>query len=399
MLTLPSVHPFLKTLLTESSSERDQPTIPTHDSWKTIVEEAITQRITPLLLGLFDHPVRRHQIPLHWLTILKQQVVQHTAWNLLLTNELRAILALCGQRNIACIPIRGPVLAEHLYGAGSTRQMDDLDILVHHGDLSAVKDIFQQRGYAHHEQRPGFLEAFSYSLEFIHLEHGLVVEPHWTLAYPPFIGTAAMEPVWARAGRQRWMEMDTWALSHEDLLLHLCLHVHHKGQQAPLLWFHELATMIRWHGSTLDWNMIVEQARLMEQAGAVADVLTILIGEFRAIVPDSVTRSLADQPCNTPSPSPSTLRNQILAQSSRTGREEFALLSSLQSRQEQLRYLSALLFPSSQYMTRRYGASTRMCLIGWYITRFFLMGAEGLRCVVAWIGTLIATRSSSSIRK
>jgi hypothetical protein len=274
--------------------------------------------------------------------------------------------------------------------------MDDLDILVHREDLSAVKDIFQQRGYAHHEQRPGFLEAFSYSLEFIHLEHGLVVEPHWTLAYPPFVGTAAMEPVWARAGRQRWMEMDTWAMSHEDLLLHLCLHVHHKGRQAPLLWFYELAAAIRQHESTLDWNMIVDQARLMEQAGAVADVLRVLIAEFRSTVPDPVARQLTGQPQNSARDSSLMIRDRILTQSSLNGREEFALLCSLRSLPQRLRYLTALLFPSPQYMTRRYGASTFTSLVAFYIARFFRIGAEGVRCIVTWLVSANAARHSRS---
>ncbi len=399
MLTFPSVHPFLMALLTNSPSAKNQPAIASHEAWQTIVEEAIAQRIAPLLLRWLSHPTHRHEIPLHLLNDLKLQVVQHAAWHLLLTKELRDILAMCERQGIACVPIRGPLLAEQLYDDYSTRQMDDLDFLVHREDLSAIKDIFQQLGYTDHEHRPGFLEAFSYSLEFVHPNHGFLVEPHWTLAYPPFIDTAAMEPVWARAVKQRWMNLDTWSLSHEDLLLHLCLHLHHKGRQSPLLWLYELDAVIQRHGSTLDWNIFMDQVQFMEQTRAVCDVLTIVTETFHSPVPELVARQFAAHVHDASSPSSFIVRNQILARSSLSGREELVLLCSLHSLHDKLRYLSALLFPSPQYMTQRYGARTRMNLIGFYIARFFHIGAEGLRCAVVWICTIIATRPSSSIRQ
>lgn len=188
------------------------------------------------------------------------------------------------------------------------------------------------------------------------------------------------------------MEMDTWDLSYEDLLLHLCLHLHHKGQQAPLLWFHELATVIQRHGPSLDWNLFMDQAQLMEQAGAVADVLKILIGEFRSTIPDPVVRQLMEQPRAVSSPS--AIRRQILARSSLRGREEFALLCSLQSLQQQLLYLSVLLFPSPEYMTRRYGTSNPISLVGFYIFRFLRIVTEGVRCAVTWIAASVTARHS-----
>ncbi len=399
MLTLPPVHPFLMALLTERSPEDTQlARVPLH-SWDTIVEEAIAQRIIPFLLRRLNQSAHQHQVPSHLLTVLKQQMARHTVWQLLLTEELRHILAACEQKGIACIPIRGPVLAEHLYGDGATRQMDDLDFLIHRGDLSAIKDTFRHLNYALHEHRPGFQEAFSYSLEFIHPHHGFLVEPHWTLTYPPFIDTAAMEPVWARAKRQPWAGIDTWTLSHEDLLLHLCLHLHHKGRQSPLLWFCELDTVIRRHKSTLDWKVFTEQVLFMQQADAVTDVLAILKGAFHSPIPDSVVRQLTRKPSTTSAPSSFTLRSKILDRTSSSGREELQLLCSLQSLHQQRRYLSALIFPSPQYMTRRYGTSTRIGVIGFYIARFFHIGAEVLRCAVAWIGTIATTRPSSSTRQ
>ena len=392
MLTLPSVHPFLTTLLMGGQPEREQLTTLPHHSWKTIIEEAIAQRIAAILFRWLNNFNHQHLIPIHLLNLLKQQMVRQAAWNLLLTKELGRILAACQQRGIACIPIRGPVFAAQLYGDGSMRQMDDLDLFVHREDLSAIKEIFDQLGYAQHEQRTGFLEAFSYSLEFIHPQHGVMIEPHWTLVYPPFVATAGMEPVWARTVRQRWMDMDTWTLSQADLALHLCLHLLHKGEHTPLLWYYELDMMIRQTRFPLDWTVFVHQAQAMGQAGLIADVLATLMQHFRSTIPDSILSRLLHPSRPSPSIPPYPMRDRMLAQSSLKGREEFALLCSLQGLRPKIQYAYALLFPSPQYMAQRYGLSSPMGLISSYINRACHLFWEGGKWAAAWLVAGRATR-------
>lgn len=394
MLTIPSVHPYLMTLLLEDPSEREQLTALTHDSWKTIIEEAIAQRLAALLFCRLDHSNLQHLIPIHALNLLKQQMVQQTAWNLLLTNELEHILTACQTRGITCIPIRGPVFAAQLYGDCSMRQMDDLDLLVHREDLSTIKEIFDLLGYAQHEQRPGFLEAFSYSLEFIHPQHGLIVEPHWTLAYPPFVVATDMAPVWARTVRQQWMNRDTRMLSQEDLLLHLCLHLLHKGEHAPLLWYYELNRLIRQQQSILDWNVFVPQAQAMGQADFIADVLATLIHHFHSTIPSSIMSRLLHPSRPSPSITFRPMRDHLLAQPSLNGREEFALLCSLQGFRPKIRYTYALLFPSVQFMSRRYGLSSPIGLIRSYLSRACYLLWQGSKWASAWLLATLAARQS-----
>lgn len=392
MLIFPSVHPFLMTLLMEGRLEREQLTaLPPH-SWETIIEEAIAQRVAAILFRWLNNFNHQHLIPIHLLNLLKEQMVRQAAWNLLLTKELGRILATCQQQSIACIPLRGPVFAVQLYGDCSMRQMDDLDLLVHREDLSAIKEIFDRLGYAQHEQRPGFLEDFSYSLEFIHPSHGLIVEPHWTLVYPPFVATTAMAPVWARTERQRLMDIDTWTLSQEDLLLHLCLHLLHKGEHSPLLWYYELDRLIRQKRSPLDWNVFVHQAQAMGQAGLIADVLATVVHHFHSTIPDAIMSRLQRPSRPSPSIPPRPMRDHLLAQSSLNGREEFALLCSLQGLRLKIRYAYALLFPSPQYMAQRYGLSSPMGLISSYITRGCHLFLEGGKWAAAWLVAALATR-------
>ena len=392
MLTLPAIHPFLVDLLTEHVRETEQPAALPDQVWHRIVEDALAQRVAPLLYQWSDLPGHQSFIPATFRSRLKRELMQHSAWNLLLTTELRAILVACDQQGIPCIPLRGPVLAEQLYGDRSVRQMDDLDLLIHRKDLPAVKGIFERFGYQQHQQHPGFHEDFSYSLELVHPTHGFLVEPHWTLAYPPHLEIEPMRPVWMRCQRRRWIDLDIHCLKVEDLILHLCLHIQHKGRQAPLLWFYELDTVTRRHEVDLDWNVFIEQVRLMEQSAATTDILTVLANTFHSPIPDSVVERLTDPPRESSSSRFRMIDKEILVQSLPNSGEEFAMLASLQDFKDKLRYILSLVFPSPQYMTRRYGTSAPVKLAGWYVARLCRIGVEGFRFAVTWITSVRRTR-------
>lgn len=362
------------------------------ETWEAIINDAIVQRVAPILFHRLKHSTHRLQIPSHLHQRLHQRIIQLAAWNLVLTDELLRILTACRLQNIECIPIRGPVLATQLYGPDAVRQMDDLDLLVHQEDLSAVKELFDRLGYAAQEQRQGFLETFSYSLEFSHPQHGVIVEPRWTLADPPFLSTATMEPVWARIERCRIRDRETATLSRADLLLHLCLHLLHKGMHAPLLWYYELDRLIRLGGDSLSWEVVIAQAREMDQAGLIAEVLTTVVHRFYSPVSESNLKDLLEPSAGTASRSPQPMSEQLLTHSSLHGREEFAVLCSLRGLRPKIHYAAALLFPSPSYMAQRYGLSGfRKLLIAYFLRACHLFG-NGCRWAIAWIRAALSPR-------
>lgn len=392
MLTLPVVHPTLMALLTNAPLEQQSLEAVPPETWAAIIEDAIAQRVAPILYQWLTHSMPQLQIPSPLHQRLHQRIIQLAAWNLALTDELLRILRACQAHNIECIPIRGPVLAACLYGADAIRQMDDLDLLVHQEDLSAVKTLFDRLGYEPQEPRQGFLETFSYSLEFAHPQHGVLVEPRWTLAYPPFLATAAMGPVWARSRRCRLRDSEIDTLSSADLLLHLCLHLLHKGRHAPLLWYYEADRLIRNAHEAPDWHVVADQARMMGQSGLIAEVLRTLAHYFHSPIPETVLTGLGDPSESTVSPAARRVHARLLMHPSLNGREEFALLCSLPGLLQKLRYALALLLPSPRYMTQRYSLSHPIYLPGAYLGRAYRLLEDGYRWTAAWITAALTTR-------
>lgn len=64
-----------------------------------------------------------------------------------LTGELMAILKACKAAGIPAVPLKGPVLADRVYGDVALRYYKDLDILFRKADLPAASALLTARGY------------------------------------------------------------------------------------------------------------------------------------------------------------------------------------------------------------------------------------------------------------
>ena len=246
-------------------------------------------------------------------------------------------------------------MAHYLPDAPSVRPMGDLDLLVQRENYSGVRGALQHLGYTEVDRRPGFAETYSYTLEFVKDRHGwITVEPHWTLAYPPFMDTIDMPTVWSRCRRGTVAGVETWLLSREDLLINLCWHLHHKGADTPLLWWYELDLLLCCHASAVDWPRLVSTIGCGVHAGLFVDVLTTLVREFRSPIPAHAVIDLSTA-ASIPTPHSARLFTGPLAVD---GVESLAQFFAIKGLGAKAAYAWALLVPSREFMTRHYGVAT-----------------------------------------
>lgn len=391
-MTSPAGHPFLLTLLRGGDGEAAILPSGGDRVWEQVISDADEQAVTPLLYRRLRQSAWDSQLPPHWHEQLRKRIFGLAARSLSLAQELAAILRAFNVHGIACMPLRGPALAEHLYGDLTLRPMGDLDLLVPRHSLEDVGVILTKRGFVEMDRRPGFSRAYSNTLEFFKDQHGwIIVEPHWTIAYPPFAERLDMDTVWGRSVQGEAVGVPTRLLSREDLLLHLCLHVIHRGREAPLLWYYELDRLICREQGHLDWSSVMQLARQTGQASLVTHVFKALQMTFHTPVPREALSLLPR-----PSLSGMTRRSSgwvdrrlarlMINESNVDGIESFALLLTLKSLRAKFTYARGLLFPSPAFMVVQYGLSTRKTLGLWYLRRLGRLTWEGLKGVLSLIG-------------
>jgi len=130
------------------------------------------------------------------------------------SSELKNILRAFNQSNIVAVPLKGPLLAEALYGNAALRLNRDLDLLVSVSDLPRAESILSAIGFlpgtADDYHRPWRRES-----TLIELHHN-VENP---LAFNFHIATALH-----RARPATFQGISCRHLAPEDELLFLCLH-------------------------------------------------------------------------------------------------------------------------------------------------------------------------------
>ncbi len=373
----PAVHPFLLAILRGSGTETLLRLPPGETDWEGIAGDAVRHGLTPLLSRELDRTGMVRRLPAGLTARLEEERVGLAARNMLLASEFSGILRAFQERQVTCAPLRGLDLAERLYGDPAARPMGDLDLLVRKDELPEVGAIFRDLGYREVDRRAGFAQAFGNTLEFYKDRHGwIVVEPHWTIAYPPFVDRVDMERVWRRCVRGQVVGVETWLLSPEDLLLHLCLHLTHRDAAAPLLWFYEIDRLVRREQEAFDWSQFVSTAR----EARVELLLAQTLGRVRALFGTPLPDRVLDQLATAPRTSVEGRFVRLLAGAPDVdGKESLAIFFTLKGAQTKLKYALALLFPSPEFMRLEYGVTSgaQVCLA--YIRRFFYFIREGSR--------------------
>ncbi|TAJ07056.1 MAG: hypothetical protein EPO61_13835 [Nitrospirae bacterium] len=375
----PALNSFLMSLLTDAAGPAVPPPPEDLAQWESLIEDAEAEGLTQLLSGWLHALPERRRTFAAAVELIRPILVKIAAQNLVLAEELSSLLRRFQDHRLPCIPIRGPALAEQLYGDVTARAMGDLDLLVPRDRLPEIAGLLTDAGYREIDRRPGFARTFSYTLEFVKKRHGWIyVEPHWTIAYPPVADRIDMDSVWQRAVPGHVAGVNTLLLNRTDLLLHLCFHLLHKREQAPLLWWRELALLIRQEPAAIDWAQVLRMAKQTGQGELLAETLGQVRALFRSPVPEPVLAQLAVQPEQT---SRNFLRRRLApllrGDSCVDGRESLAQLLVLKGFPAKWRYACGILFPSSEFMRAHYGLTGRPWLGYHYAARLLHLLWEG----------------------
>lgn len=128
---------------------------------------------------------------------------------------LKSTLADFHRRGIPVICLKGPWLAERLYGDAALRSCRDLDLLVHRSDISAAEGLLDDVGFVPRERRDDYHRAWH--------RNGIVIELHHNVENP-LAFDFAVEAAWNRSQLSQFRGIPARLLAPEDELLFLCLH-------------------------------------------------------------------------------------------------------------------------------------------------------------------------------
>ncbi len=128
---------------------------------------------------------------------------------------LRSTLAEFERRGVAAISLKGPWLAQRLYGAAALRLYSDLDLLVRKADFARAEEALTGLGFTPAARRDDYARTWS--------RGGIQLELHDDVENPLALDFG-MAGVWERAQPAEFEGVGALLLAPSDELRFLCLH-------------------------------------------------------------------------------------------------------------------------------------------------------------------------------
>ena len=249
-------------VVTCCSMRKEELPKPSHNDpkWTKVLELAEHHGVTPLVYRAIS--TQTGFVPAEVVEQLRHRY-EHTARkNLRFTAEVFRILDCLEGHAIPAIPLKGPVLAETVYGDLALRDFSDLDVLIHSRDVRQAKGALQSLDYSPStplsdaEQR-AYLAA-GYECTFDGPAGRNLLELQWNILPRFYAVPFDIDELFTRSGSVPLCGRTVRALSPEDLFLALSAHAA-KHAWVRLHWLRDIAGVVE--TQRLNWTTVIQRAR------------------------------------------------------------------------------------------------------------------------------------------
>ncbi|WP_069163733.1 nucleotidyltransferase domain-containing protein [Nocardia altamirensis] len=172
------------------------------------------------------------------------------------------------EAGVRVVVLKGMLFAAEVYGDPLYKRMNDIDILVELAAIDTVIEIYREFGMFSVSEllgkAPKARERRTHHLpSFVSRDGGLVVGTHWGLITPLAGYTIDYAAIWSRVREIDYYGVRAWALSHEDNLHHLCIHLPY--YKTGLRELADIWNLIRFAGPELDIELLLAE---IDKAGS-----------------------------------------------------------------------------------------------------------------------------------
>lgn len=226
-----------------------------HDiDWEFFKTLSIHHRVFPLLHSKVKQVADR--VPVRLLQWFEQCYKQNTFKMLRLSAEMECISNLFSAQNIKTLFLKGPVLAQDLYGDLSLRTSSDLDFLIPIEHLQQAEELLVNAGYEKDDYIETVLNDWRWRhhhVTYFHPQKGMKVEIHWRL-HPGPGKEPRFEELWERRKKSDLTSSPVYLLGREDLFVFLVAHGARHGW-SRLRWLVDIRQMMEME---MDWKRVCQ---------------------------------------------------------------------------------------------------------------------------------------------
>lgn len=246
--------------------------------WEALSDAAYQHGLGPLVYQRLKRAGALELLPPLVFDKLRQGFLVNTARNLIYQRQTAQLLQALSEQGIPAIALKGIYLAEHIYEDISLRVMSDVDIMVKKEHVARAIAAMQKLGY----QTSTYFNAQDSNRDVKHVPPmsktgAAYLEIHYALLEEDRPFSIDIPGLWQRAVPAKIGGVEALALSVEDLLLHLCIHMTYQHRfNMGLRGLVDILEVLWHYENQVDWELLHRRAEEWRAGRVLAVSLSLL---------------------------------------------------------------------------------------------------------------------------
>jgi len=255
--------------------------------WNLFLSYALHHRLFPrIYLKIKD--IESPKISLSVKEKLAFLYKRNTLQMLKLSGEMSRVNKLLAEKNIKTLFLKGPVVAQDLYGDISLRTSSDLDFLIPINQLDNAERLLVEQGYEKDDYIETVLNDWRFRhhhVTYFHPQKQLKLEIHWRLHPGPGKETS-FHDLWKRKRESVAMGSPIYYLGKEDLFHYLVIHGARHGW-SRLRWLDDIQQIVK---QPLNWDLVYKLSKTNHHLHIVGQALILSSQLLNVKISDEMRR-------------------------------------------------------------------------------------------------------------
>jgi hypothetical protein len=268
--------------------------IPQLQDWDYLITTIIDRGIGPLLYKKLPLLSNSLLIPTSVQTKLQQVYYKTLSRSTILYEHFRKVADAFAEQDISVIALKGIYLSEWLYQDIGLRQFSDIDLLVKEKDGLTALSILTALGYNPESVETNMSELVDNLNETVHYDpmvlNGVSIEIHIKLHQDAEKYELKVNEIWKNAISTIINNTSILALSKNDLLIHLCVHLdkHFQTGHVQFTCFNDITNLLEMNSDNINWNELIVTCKNYNCENVVFKYIVLTNKYMNATVPDYI---------------------------------------------------------------------------------------------------------------
>ena len=244
---------ILACVRTEPDVERIRELVERCPEWPVIVRKADRWCVVPSVYLQLRRGAQSGRVPRPVAEGLKHLYYRDTIRGVAKRELLRAALLRFAEASVPVIVLKGAALATLVYPSHALRPTRRIELLVHRRDLTRVEAVLRSL-----REAPGAPVGGPQGYALLDVRHHIFGQS--SMEEMPAAVRIPIEDFWARARPVQIASVPTLVFGHEDLLLHLAMHLTADAFVGRVRTLCDIGETCRRYGDAIDWNELIARA-------------------------------------------------------------------------------------------------------------------------------------------